>query len=267
MTRAPSRRLGTLPAPAASGTAAGSAPPPLHERGLPCLETRPPDCFRSTPLPPGSRQKLPPPVTVAVPEHLRRHPRRRRTAGRTRPVPGTAAPGDARPHHPSRCPAPGADRPAAEPRRGLARPGVAEQVNANAGLGFIISQATQFLRNDVIFVALAVYCLLGLLTDALVRSLERKAAVQPGTWRSTPTCGPGSAWSAAAPARPWSAATTRSQTSSRSTPRSGSPNSSCPATPTWRRRTGSASASCPKLRKRGALVPPYQRKAPLRVSA
>ncbi|MGH3165795.1 MAG: ABC transporter permease [Trebonia sp.] len=52
---------------------------------------------------------------------------------------------------------------------------VAEQVNTNAGLGFIISQATQFLRNDVIFVALIVYCVLGLLTDALVRLLERRA--------------------------------------------------------------------------------------------
>jgi sulfonate transport system permease protein len=56
---------------------------------------------------------------------------------------------------------------------------VAEQVNANAGLGFMISQATQFLRNDVIFVALLVYCLLGLITDALVRLLERRALV----WR------------------------------------------------------------------------------------
>ncbi len=52
---------------------------------------------------------------------------------------------------------------------------VAEQINANAGLGFMISQATQFLRNDVIFVALLVYCLLGLITDALVRLLERRA--------------------------------------------------------------------------------------------
>jgi sulfonate transport system permease protein len=52
---------------------------------------------------------------------------------------------------------------------------VAEQVNANAGIGFIISQATQFLRNDVILVALAVYAGLGLLTDALVRLLERRA--------------------------------------------------------------------------------------------
>jgi sulfonate transport system permease protein len=56
---------------------------------------------------------------------------------------------------------------------------VAEQINANAGLGYMISQATQFLRNDVIFVALIVYCVLGLLTDALVRLLERKALV----WR------------------------------------------------------------------------------------
>jgi sulfonate transport system permease protein len=52
---------------------------------------------------------------------------------------------------------------------------VAEQINANAGLGFMISQATQFLRNDVIFVALLVYCVLGLLTDALVRLIERRA--------------------------------------------------------------------------------------------
>ncbi|MFI5069055.1 MAG: ABC transporter permease [Streptosporangiales bacterium] len=52
---------------------------------------------------------------------------------------------------------------------------VAEQINANAGLGFMISQATQFLRNDVILVALLVYCVLGLLTDALVRLLERRA--------------------------------------------------------------------------------------------
>jgi len=56
---------------------------------------------------------------------------------------------------------------------------VAEQINTNAGLGFIISQATQFLRNDVIIVALLVYCVLGLLTDWLVRILERRAL----SWR------------------------------------------------------------------------------------
>ncbi|HTU83980.1 MAG TPA: ABC transporter permease [Solirubrobacteraceae bacterium] len=52
---------------------------------------------------------------------------------------------------------------------------VAEQLNANAGLGYIINQATQFLQNDVIFVALLVYTILGLLTDWLVRLLERRA--------------------------------------------------------------------------------------------
>jgi sulfonate transport system permease protein len=56
---------------------------------------------------------------------------------------------------------------------------VAEQINASAGLGFMINQAEQFDRNDVIFVCLLVYCILGLLTDALVRLLERRALV----WR------------------------------------------------------------------------------------
>jgi sulfonate transport system permease protein len=56
---------------------------------------------------------------------------------------------------------------------------VAEQLNASAGLGYIINQATQFLQNDVIFVALLVYTVLGLLTDWLVRLIERRAL----TWR------------------------------------------------------------------------------------
>jgi sulfonate transport system permease protein len=57
---------------------------------------------------------------------------------------------------------------------------VAEQVNASTGLGFMINQAESFLRNDVIFVALAVYTLLGLLTDAAVRACERRALA----WRT-----------------------------------------------------------------------------------
>ena len=57
---------------------------------------------------------------------------------------------------------------------------VAEQVNANAGLGFMINQGTQFNQNNVIFVALLVYTILGLLTDWLVRILERRAL----RWRS-----------------------------------------------------------------------------------
>ena len=52
---------------------------------------------------------------------------------------------------------------------------VAEQVNANAGLGFMINQAETFNANNVIFVALLTYTILGLLTDWLVRILERRA--------------------------------------------------------------------------------------------
>ncbi|WP_225728026.1 MULTISPECIES: ABC transporter permease [unclassified Nocardia] len=56
---------------------------------------------------------------------------------------------------------------------------VAEQVNADAGLGYLINDARDFLRTDVIVVGLLVYGALGLLTDALVRLIERKALV----WR------------------------------------------------------------------------------------
>lgn len=51
---------------------------------------------------------------------------------------------------------------------------VAEQINADAGLGFLINNAREFLRTDVVVVGLVVYALLGLTTDALVRLLERR---------------------------------------------------------------------------------------------
>jgi len=57
---------------------------------------------------------------------------------------------------------------------------VAEQVNANAGLGFMINQATQFLQNDVIFVVLLVYTVLGLISDWLVRAVEGRALAWRG---------------------------------------------------------------------------------------
>jgi sulfonate transport system permease protein len=57
---------------------------------------------------------------------------------------------------------------------------VAEQLNTHSGLGFMISQATQFLQNDVIFVALLCYTILGLLTDWLVRRIERRALAWRG---------------------------------------------------------------------------------------
>ncbi|MPY64941.1 ABC transporter permease [Streptomyces spongiae] len=49
----------------------------------------------------------------------------------------------------------------------------AEQVNADAGLGFLMVQARDFLRTDVIVVCLIVYAFLGLTADFVVRSLER----------------------------------------------------------------------------------------------
>jgi sulfonate transport system permease protein len=52
---------------------------------------------------------------------------------------------------------------------------VGEQINANAGLGFMITQAEQFLQNNVIMVSLIMYALPGLIADALVRALERRA--------------------------------------------------------------------------------------------
>jgi len=52
---------------------------------------------------------------------------------------------------------------------------VGETVNADAGLGYLINNAREFLRTDVIVVGLIVYAILGLVTDALVRLLERRA--------------------------------------------------------------------------------------------
>lgn len=52
---------------------------------------------------------------------------------------------------------------------------VAEQINASAGLGYLINNARDFARTDVIVVCLVVYALLGLGADTIVRTLERHA--------------------------------------------------------------------------------------------
>ena len=57
---------------------------------------------------------------------------------------------------------------------------VAETVSASSGLGYMINHAREFLQTDVIVVGLAVYSILGLLTDSVVRYLERRAL----SWRS-----------------------------------------------------------------------------------
>ncbi len=48
-----------------------------------------------------------------------------------------------------------------------------EQVNATAGIGYLMANAREFFQTDVIVVCLVVYALLGLGVDLLVRFLER----------------------------------------------------------------------------------------------
>lgn len=52
---------------------------------------------------------------------------------------------------------------------------VAEQINASSGLGYMINNARDFLQTDTIVVGLLAYAALGLITDAIVRVLERRA--------------------------------------------------------------------------------------------
>ncbi|OBC08921.1 ABC transporter permease [Mycobacterium sp. 852013-50091_SCH5140682] len=49
----------------------------------------------------------------------------------------------------------------------------AETVNADEGLGFLITQAQTYLQTNKVFVGLVVYSILGLLADQIVRILER----------------------------------------------------------------------------------------------
>ena len=51
---------------------------------------------------------------------------------------------------------------------------VAEEINAQSGLGYLINQAQTTDRTDIMFLCLAIYAILGLLADALVRILERR---------------------------------------------------------------------------------------------
>lgn len=52
---------------------------------------------------------------------------------------------------------------------------IAEQINASAGLGYLINNARDFMRTDIIVVCLMVYAILGLGADWLVRSVEKRA--------------------------------------------------------------------------------------------
>lgn len=50
---------------------------------------------------------------------------------------------------------------------------VSEQINASQGLGFLMNEAREYFQTDVLVVVLVIYGLLGLISDSLVRLLER----------------------------------------------------------------------------------------------
>ena len=56
-----------------------------------------------------------------------------------------------------------------------------EQINTTAGIGFLASDARDFMRTDVIVICLLIYSVLGLLIDGLIRTLERFSLA----WRPT----------------------------------------------------------------------------------
>ncbi|MEU5002341.1 ABC transporter permease [Streptomyces sp. NPDC021622] len=58
---------------------------------------------------------------------------------------------------------------------------VVEQVNATSGIGYMMELARTYGQTDIIIVGLVVYGLLGLISDALVRLVERRAL----SWRRT----------------------------------------------------------------------------------
>lgn len=51
---------------------------------------------------------------------------------------------------------------------------VAEEINAQSGIGYLIMQAQTTDRTDIMMMGLAIYAILGLLADAMVRWLERR---------------------------------------------------------------------------------------------
>ena len=60
---------------------------------------------------------------------------------------------------------------------------VSETVNANSGIGALVSDARQFLQTDVVLVGIVVYSVLGLIGDGLIRILERRLLSWRGSFR------------------------------------------------------------------------------------
>ena len=64
--------------------------------------------------------------------------------------------------------------------------GVLEQINITSGIGYLMSRARDYGQTDVMVVGLAVYVILGLVFDTVVRLLERKVfGVLEGAWLVT----------------------------------------------------------------------------------
>ncbi|HET6510155.1 MAG TPA: ABC transporter permease [Baekduia sp.] len=59
----------------------------------------------------------------------------------------------------------------------------AEQLNASSGIGFILGQAREFLRADIVLVCIGIYAALGLTGDLIARSLERRLLAWRRTYR------------------------------------------------------------------------------------
>jgi sulfonate transport system permease protein len=49
----------------------------------------------------------------------------------------------------------------------------AEQINSQAGIGYILNTANQFQRTDIILAGILIYAVLGLTVDVVMRALER----------------------------------------------------------------------------------------------
>lgn len=60
---------------------------------------------------------------------------------------------------------------------------VSETVNANNGIGALVSDARQFLQTDIVLVGILVYSVLGLLGDGAIRFLERRLLSWRGSFR------------------------------------------------------------------------------------
>ncbi len=58
---------------------------------------------------------------------------------------------------------------------------VVEQINSTSGIGYMMELARTYGQTNIIVLGLAVYGVLGLLSDAAVRLLERKAL----SWQRT----------------------------------------------------------------------------------